>query len=69
MFTGVGIYPVGKCIVALDAIGVGRRDHQERSPYGMDKIVCPNGFQFAETGTPPMNRLTLFITVFHAHFA
>jgi 2-polyprenyl-6-methoxyphenol hydroxylase-like FAD-dependent oxidoreductase len=56
---GVGIIQLGNAIRALDAIGVAEETIQKGSPYGMVKMCAPNGFQFAETGTPPMNRFNV----------
>ncbi len=53
---GVGIIQLGNAIRALDAIGVAEETVKRGCPYGMVKMCAPNGFQFAETGTPPMNR-------------
>lgn len=53
---GVGIIQLGNAIRALDTIGVAEETIRRGSPYGMVKMCAPNGFQFAETGTPPMNR-------------
>ena len=50
---GVGIIQLGNAIRALDAIGVAEETVKRGSPYGMVKMCAPNGFQFAETGTPP----------------
>jgi len=56
---GVGIIQLGNAIRALDAIGVAEETVKRGSPYGMVKMCAPNGFQFAETGTPPMNRFNI----------
>jgi 2-polyprenyl-6-methoxyphenol hydroxylase-like FAD-dependent oxidoreductase len=56
---GVGIIQLGNAIRALDAIGVGEETIKRGSPYGMVKLCAPNGFQFAETGTPPMTRFNI----------
>jgi len=56
---GVGIIQLGNAIRALDAIGVAEETIKRGSPYGMVKMCAPNGFQFAETGTPPMNRFNI----------
>jgi len=56
---GVGIIQLGNAIRALDAIGVAEETVKRGSPYGMVKMCTPNGFQFAETGTPPMNRFNI----------
>jgi len=56
---GVGIIQLGNAIRALDAIGVAEETIERGSPYGMVKMCAPNGFQFAETGTPPMNRFNI----------
>lgn len=53
---GVGIIQMGNAIRALDAIGVAEETIKRGSPYGMVKMCAANGFAFAETGTPPMNR-------------
>ena len=56
---GVGIIQLGNAIRALDAIGVAEETLKRGHPYGMVKMCAPNGFQFAETGTPPMNRFNI----------
>jgi len=56
---GVGIIQLGNAIRALDAIGVAEETIKRGSPYGMVKMCAPNGFQFAETGTPPMTRFNI----------
>jgi 2-polyprenyl-6-methoxyphenol hydroxylase-like FAD-dependent oxidoreductase len=56
---GVGIIQLGNAIRALDAIGVAEETIKRGSPYGMVKLCAPNGFQFAETGTPPMTRFNI----------
>jgi 2-polyprenyl-6-methoxyphenol hydroxylase-like FAD-dependent oxidoreductase len=56
---GVGIIQLGNAIRALDAIGVAEETIKRGSPYGMVKMCASNGFQFAETGTPPMNRFNI----------
>lgn len=56
---GVGIIQLGNAIRALDAIGVAEETVKRGSPYGMVKMCAPNGFQFAEAGTPPMNRFNI----------
>jgi 2-polyprenyl-6-methoxyphenol hydroxylase-like FAD-dependent oxidoreductase len=56
---GVGIIQLGNAIRALDAIGVAEETIKRGSPYGMVKMCAPNGYQFAETGTPPMNRFNV----------
>jgi 2-polyprenyl-6-methoxyphenol hydroxylase-like FAD-dependent oxidoreductase len=56
---GVGIIQLGNAIRALDALGVAEETIKRGSPYGMVKMCAPNGFQFAETGTPPMNRFNI----------
>ena len=56
---GVGIIQLGNAIRALDAIGVAEETLKRGYPYGMVKLCAPNGFQFAETGTPPMNRFNV----------
>src|SRR6188508_1600609 len=56
---GVGIIQLGNAIRALDAIGVAEETIKRGSPYGMVKMCAPNGFQFAETGTPPVNRFNI----------
>lgn len=56
---GVGIIQLGNAIRALDAIGVAEETIKRGYPYGMVKMCAPNGFQFAETGTPPMNRFNI----------
>lgn len=53
---GVGIIQLGNAIRALDSIGVAEETIRRGSPYGMVKMCAANGFAFAETGTPPMNR-------------
>src|SRR6185295_8332467 len=40
-------------------IGVAEETVKRGSPYGLVKMCAPNGFQFAETGTPPMNRFNI----------
>ena len=54
---GVGIIQLGNAIRALDALGVAEETIKRGSPYGMVKMCAPNGFQFAETGTPPIRRV------------
>jgi 2-polyprenyl-6-methoxyphenol hydroxylase-like FAD-dependent oxidoreductase len=56
---GVGIIQLGNAIRALDAIGVGEETIKRGCPYGMVKMCAANGFQFAETGTPPMTRFNI----------
>ncbi len=56
---GVGIIQLGNAIRALDAIGVAEETVKRGCPYGMVKMCAPNGFQFAETGTPPMSRFNI----------
>jgi len=56
---GVGIIQLGNAIRALDAIGVAEETIKRGSPYGMVKLCAPNGFQFGETGTPPMTRFKI----------
>ena len=56
---GVGIIQLGNAIRALDAIGVAEETIKRGSPYGKVKLCAPNGFQFAETGTPPMSRFNI----------
>jgi 2-polyprenyl-6-methoxyphenol hydroxylase-like FAD-dependent oxidoreductase len=56
---GVGIIQLGNAIRALDAIGVGEETIKRGSPYGNVKMCAANGFQFAETGTPPMTRFNI----------
>jgi 2-polyprenyl-6-methoxyphenol hydroxylase-like FAD-dependent oxidoreductase len=56
---GVGIIQLGNAIRALDAIGVAEETIKRGSPYGKVKLCAPNGFQFGETGTPPMNRFNI----------
>jgi 2-polyprenyl-6-methoxyphenol hydroxylase-like FAD-dependent oxidoreductase len=56
---GVGIIQLGNAIRALDAIGVAEETLRRGHPYGMVKMCAPDGFQFAEAGTPPMNRFNI----------
>jgi 2-polyprenyl-6-methoxyphenol hydroxylase-like FAD-dependent oxidoreductase len=56
---GVGIIQLGNAIRALDAIGVAEETIKRGCPYGMVKMCAPNGFQFTETGTPPMTRFNI----------
>jgi 2-polyprenyl-6-methoxyphenol hydroxylase-like FAD-dependent oxidoreductase len=56
---GVGIIQLGNAIRALDAIDVAEETLKRGSPYGMVKMCAANGFQFAETGTPPMTRFNI----------
>src|SRR5678809_1737879 len=56
---GVGIIQLGNAIRALDALGVAEETIKRGSPYGMVKLCAPNGYQFAETGTPPMTRFNI----------
>jgi 2-polyprenyl-6-methoxyphenol hydroxylase-like FAD-dependent oxidoreductase len=56
---GVGIIQLGNAIRALDVIGVADETIKRGSPYGMVKLCAPNGFKFAETGTPPMTRFNI----------
>jgi 2-polyprenyl-6-methoxyphenol hydroxylase-like FAD-dependent oxidoreductase len=56
---GVGIIQLGNAIRALDAIGVAEETIKRGHPYGNVKMCAPNGFQFAETGTPPMTRFNI----------
>src|SRR5215831_13975347 len=56
---GVGIIQLGNAIRALDAIGVAEETIKRGSPYGNVKLCAANGFQFAETGTPPMTRFNI----------
>lgn len=56
---GVGIIQLGNAIRALDAIGVAEETIKRGCPYGMVKMCAANGFQFAETGTPPMTRFNI----------
>lgn len=56
---GVGIIQLGNAIRALDAIGVAEETIKRGCPYGNVKMCAPNGFQFAETGTPPMTRFNI----------
>ena len=56
---GVGIIQLGNAIRALDAIGVAEETLKRGCPYGNVKMCAANGFQFAETGTPPMTRFNI----------
>ena len=56
---GVGIIQLGNAIRALDAIGCAEETLKRGYPYGNVKLCAPNGFQFAETGTPPMTRFNI----------
>jgi 2-polyprenyl-6-methoxyphenol hydroxylase-like FAD-dependent oxidoreductase len=56
---GVGIIQLGNAIRALDAIGVAEETIKRGCPYGNVKMCAANGFQFAETGTPPMTRFNI----------
>ena len=56
---GVGIIQLGNAIRALDAIGVAEETLKRGHPYGNVKMCAPNGFQFGETGTPPMTRFNV----------
>ena len=56
---GVGIIQLGNAIRALDAIGVADETIKRGCPYGNVKMCAANGFQFAETGTPPMTRFNI----------
>jgi 2-polyprenyl-6-methoxyphenol hydroxylase-like FAD-dependent oxidoreductase len=53
---GVGIIQQANALRALDALGVADEAMRRGSPYGLVKLCAPNGFSFAETGTPPLGR-------------
>lgn len=53
---GVGIIQMSVALRALDAIGVADETMRRGAPYGMVKMCAPTGFQFAETGPPPLGR-------------
>lgn len=53
---GVGIIQTSAALRALDALGVADETTRRGSPYGLVKMCAPNGFQFAETGPPPIGR-------------
>ena len=53
---GAGIIQQANALRALDALGVADEAMRRGSPYGKVKMCAPNGFQFAETGTPPIGR-------------
>jgi 2-polyprenyl-6-methoxyphenol hydroxylase-like FAD-dependent oxidoreductase len=53
---GVGIIQQANALRALDALGVADETMRRGSPYGKVKMCAPNGFQFAETGMPPLGR-------------
>jgi len=53
---GVGIIQMSVALRALDAIGVADETMRRGAPYGMVKMCAPTGFQFGETGPPPMGR-------------
>lgn len=53
---GVGIIQQSNALRALDALGVADEAMRRGSPYGKVKLCAPTGFQFGETGTPPIGR-------------
>ena len=53
---GVGIIQQANALRALDALGVADEAMRRGSPYGKVKLCAPHGFQFGETGTPPIGR-------------
>lgn len=53
---GVGIIQTAAALRALDALGVADETMRRGSPYGMVKLCTAHGFQFGETGPPPMGR-------------
>ncbi len=53
---GVGIIQQANALRALDALGVADEAMRRGSPYGKVKLCAPTGFQFGETGMPPMGR-------------
>jgi 2-polyprenyl-6-methoxyphenol hydroxylase-like FAD-dependent oxidoreductase len=53
---GVGIIQTSAALRALDALGVADETMRRGSPYGSVKMCAANGFQFAETGPPPIGR-------------
>jgi 2-polyprenyl-6-methoxyphenol hydroxylase-like FAD-dependent oxidoreductase len=53
---GVGIIQQANALRALDALGVADEAMRRGSPYGKVKMCTATGFQFGETGTPPMGR-------------
>lgn len=53
---GVGIIQQANALRALDALGVADETMRRGAPYGKVKMCAPHGFQFGETGTPPIGR-------------
>ena len=53
---GVGIIQQANALRALDALGVADEALKRGCPYAKVKMCTPTGYQFNETGTPPMGR-------------
>lgn len=53
---GVGIIQQANALRALDALGAADETMRRGAPYGKVKMCAPHGFQFGETGTPPIGR-------------